>query len=203
MVAVASLRASKKARTRDRIAAVALERFASQGFDATTIDEIAQASGVARRTFFRYFETKEAALFPRRVDQLARFVAALETSDQPPYEAVRAALVLVSEELVANAEDEVAVHRVVTSSAALIAYDRKLDLEWESVIADALSVGQRSAAGKRRAKVIAAAMMGVVRAVSREWLDGGGKGNLTKLGLEAIALLEDGIRDNPPTKRRK
>jgi len=42
---------------------VALEMFAAQGFDATTVDEVAAAAGVARRTFFRYFPSKNDILW--------------------------------------------------------------------------------------------------------------------------------------------
>jgi AcrR family transcriptional regulator len=54
----------RKARdTRARIAEAALELFVTQGYAETTIDQIAEASGVARRTVFRHFETKEGMLF--------------------------------------------------------------------------------------------------------------------------------------------
>jgi AcrR family transcriptional regulator len=50
--------------TREQLAATALRLFAERGFEATTVDDIADAAGISRRTFFRHFPTKEDAIFP-------------------------------------------------------------------------------------------------------------------------------------------
>ena len=50
----------RPATTKDRISEVGLTLFASRGFDDTSIDDIADAAGIARRTFFRYFPSKNA-----------------------------------------------------------------------------------------------------------------------------------------------
>jgi AcrR family transcriptional regulator len=62
-VAEIPLRVQKAKETRSRIADAALDLFVARGFTETTIDEIAQAAGVGRRTVFRHFPTKEAILF--------------------------------------------------------------------------------------------------------------------------------------------
>ena len=46
------------ATSRQDVARAALDLFARQGYDDTTVDEIAAAVGISRRTFFRYYETK-------------------------------------------------------------------------------------------------------------------------------------------------
>jgi AcrR family transcriptional regulator len=58
-----SLRERKRDRTREEIRQAALELFDRQGFADTTIEQIADAADVGRRTFFRYFPTKQSVLF--------------------------------------------------------------------------------------------------------------------------------------------
>ena len=60
---VPPLRENHKARTRQALHEAALKLFAAQGYDTTTIDDIAARAGVSTRTFFRYFPTKESVLF--------------------------------------------------------------------------------------------------------------------------------------------
>ena len=55
----------------------AMELFAARGFDAVTVDAIAAAAGVSRRTFFRYFPTKEDVFFARRREQHDKLSALL------------------------------------------------------------------------------------------------------------------------------
>ena len=67
------LRERKKQETRETIARVALRLFAEQGYERTTLAEIADAANVSKRTIFAYFESKEDILFcdePVFVEQL-------------------------------------------------------------------------------------------------------------------------------------
>jgi TetR/AcrR family transcriptional regulator, cholesterol catabolism regulator len=60
--ATVSLRARKKAATKERIFYEALDLFRQKGFSATTVEEIAEAADVSKGTFFNYYPTKEALL---------------------------------------------------------------------------------------------------------------------------------------------
>ncbi|RKN07065.1 TetR family transcriptional regulator [Streptomyces radicis] len=75
---------SQRLKVRRRLAAAAMELFATKGYEATTVDEIAATAGVARRTFFRHFRSKEEAIFPDHDDTLVRAEAVLEAA--PPLE---------------------------------------------------------------------------------------------------------------------
>lgn len=64
----------------DRLRAAAFDLFVEQGYDATSVDQIAERAGVGRSTFFRTYPTKEAVIFPDHEDVLARIEARLETA---------------------------------------------------------------------------------------------------------------------------
>ncbi|GGV80939.1 MULTISPECIES: TetR/AcrR family transcriptional regulator [Streptomyces] len=84
------LRERKKQQTRQRIAEVAARMFAERGFDAVTVNEIAEAADVAKATLFSYFPTKEAlALDGVGGDDLAGIVAR-RPAGRTPLEALRA-----------------------------------------------------------------------------------------------------------------
>lgn len=196
MDAAPTLRARKKARTRRTLSETALDLFERKGFDATTVDDIAERAEISRSTFFRYFPTKESVLFPHSAKRLSRFRAALRSAGagSAAFETVRRALLEMAELYVANREELVAQHRVVESSASLIAYERELDLQWEAAIANALEREDGAeAAHRRRARVLAGAVMGAIRATLREWFVTGGEGDLVAMGTEALDMLERGV----------
>jgi len=84
---------------RAAVAEQALGLLLRSGFDATTVDDIAKTSGVGRRTFFRYFETKEAVVLwhHEQFGALAARLVSERPSHEPPLEAVHRALVEASE----------------------------------------------------------------------------------------------------------
>jgi AcrR family transcriptional regulator len=87
---MAGLRERKKEQTRQRIAAVALRLFTERGFDAVTVNEIAEAAEVAKATLFTYFPTKESlVLHGVGGDDLAG-IAARRPPGQTFLEALRA-----------------------------------------------------------------------------------------------------------------
>jgi len=71
------LRERKKQKTRDTIIKVALDLFAEQGYEQTTIAEIADAAEVSPRTIFAYFPTKEDIVFCQLPETRERLAQAL------------------------------------------------------------------------------------------------------------------------------
>jgi AcrR family transcriptional regulator len=81
LVTKTPIRDRKTEATRTRIAESGLELFVDQGYAETSIDEIARAAGVGRRTVFRHFATKEAILFDHFV--LRRDLAVQRLQERP------------------------------------------------------------------------------------------------------------------------
>jgi AcrR family transcriptional regulator len=107
MTSELGVRERKKQAARTALTEAALRLFQANGFDATTVNDIAQIANMSPRTFFRYFDTKEDVVFqdaPQQLEALRRFLA-----DRPPSEtnavAMRAALTAFSEVLEEEREE--------------------------------------------------------------------------------------------------
>lgn len=131
------LRERKRQETLTRITEAGLGLFNQHGFEATTIDAIAEAAGISRRTFFHYFKSKDDILLTRTSmgDSLAQ---ALETKrpEAGPVEALREAILAL---LASYAPDElVALDRLMLSSQAVQARKQAIYLQDEKTLSVAL-----------------------------------------------------------------
>ncbi len=85
-------RQRKKTATRDRIRASALRLFREQGYDATTVEQIAAAAGVSHMTFFRYFPAKEDVALSDSYDPLIAGLLGQTPAAWPLRDRIRTAL---------------------------------------------------------------------------------------------------------------
>jgi AcrR family transcriptional regulator len=92
MIAQAGLRERKKARTRASLREHALRLFREQGYQATTVEQIAAAAEVSPSTFFRYFPTKEDVVLQDDMDTRMVEAFARQPRDLSPIAAARAAM---------------------------------------------------------------------------------------------------------------
>ena len=88
-----SLRDHAREAIRDEVAKHAWTLFVTQGYEATTVDQIAEAAGMSRRTFFRYFAGKDELVLERLVASGNLIATALEgrPADEPAWPALRSA----------------------------------------------------------------------------------------------------------------
>ncbi len=190
------LRERKKEATRRALLATANRLFHADGFEATTIDEICEKVGVSRRTFFRYFANKEALVFPHRNERLEHFLGYLRSAppDEKPLETLRRAARAIAPLYMENRAQLVAQQKLIHTSAALMAREREIDRDWEAAMSRAFR--ERAGPGyasELRARVLAGAAIGVIRATMRHWFATDGRDDLDRLGQEALDCLERGF----------
>jgi len=190
-----SRREQKKAEVREALVQAADALFVEQGFEGTTVDQIAERAGVSRRTFFRYFPSKEAIAFPRSEERLEAFRSLLRErfAEQDPLPAVRAACLEIGRMMVAVSGEELARQKVVDASSTLLAAELELYRQWETAIAETVTRDHGDANRKQTGRLFAAATVGVVRSVLRGWFDANAEPDVMQLAEEAFLLLETGF----------
>lgn len=202
------LRERKKERTRQAIIEAAWELFRQKGYDAATIDEIADSADVSRRTFFRYFPTKEAVVFHSSADRLVLLQGLLNDGGSG-FDAVSRACLGIAQHYAENRNDVIEQFKLVESSPALTLWKAEIEQKWTTAIAEAL-VERRTTAETRRARILAGAIFGAIRATLTEWLSDDGRTNLVRLGTQTLDIFsehdpqsfETGVTARVGSKRR-
>ena len=162
------LRERKRQETFQRITEAALGLFKTRGFDATTLDAIAEAAGISRRTFFHYFKSKDDILMSTQTGLGDSLAAALEhrRPDARPLEALREAMLALLE---VYAPDElVALDRMMLSSKAVQVRKQATYLQDEKILAGALR-HHWPQEDPTALRLIAMLSVGVVRIAMENW----------------------------------
>ncbi|GGM57440.1 TetR family transcriptional regulator [Micromonospora sonchi] len=161
---------------RDRLARAAFELFTVQGYESTTIDDITTAAGVARRTFFRHFRSKEDVIFPDHdsvLDRVRWYLGA--SANTEPVFAVAEATRLIFESFMATPEQTLARYRLTREVAALRDREVASVARYERVLSDYLrSRLPNTSEAALAAHVAAASFVAAHNQVLREWLRSGG-----------------------------
>ncbi|SER89093.1 transcriptional regulator, TetR family [Streptomyces sp. yr375] len=176
-----TLRERKKQRTRDALVRAAVELFTSQGYEATTVDEIAEAVDVSQRTFFRYFAGKDEAALALVEMTVARFVAALR--ERPPHEAPMEALrhavvdgwyeINDIVESVVPVETYLRLYRVIESTPVLLAAHLRRAAAVEEDLARVIAEREGlDVDADPRPRLVVAVFSGVMRMTERRWSTG-------------------------------
>jgi AcrR family transcriptional regulator len=184
------LRERKRRQTRQRIIDAGLKLFLANGFDETTLDAIAEAADISRRTFFYYFNSKEEVVlaFQSGSIESLRDTIVSEPPDRPPLDVVRSALL----KLIAgySAEEMIPLDRLMTSTESLRARKQASYVAQEQALFDGLC--QLWPQPKRRAalRVVAMVSIGAMRLAMEAWRQDGSKRPLKDYVQDAFAHLK-------------
>ncbi|WP_406069537.1 TetR/AcrR family transcriptional regulator [Micromonospora sp. NBC_01638] len=172
------LRERKKAATRLALHEAALHLAAEQGIDAVTVEAIADAANVSRRTFSNYFSSKEQALFHGDTMRLHRLLQLIREQpvNEPPWRVLSRAAERVTEEVFGDSEPSwltqrrklrghpgLAPHQV----AAYAAIERELAAELTHRLAEA----EADADVALRSRLLAAAFLAILRVGVQHWVE--------------------------------
>jgi len=166
------LRARKKLQTRLALARAAMRLFEERGYAATTVDDIAAEANVSRRTFFRYFKSKDEAFIVDPAGKLKALHVALAEGppDEPTIAAVRRGLLALTaayfEPDLVRAEARVGAREPAVAAAAL-AYQVKWEDELAREVAIDLGV---DVVTDPRPRILAHATVAIMRAGVAAWL---------------------------------
>jgi len=124
--------------TRAEIVGAAIECFSSRGFDEVSMDDIATAAGVSRRTIYRYFETKDDLIFdaPREWVEVLDATMASRVGGESTRDVYRRALLDVSRHIEADADRVLRAFAILQSSPSLSTRHGRSDAEWTARIVE-------------------------------------------------------------------
>lgn len=158
--------------TQDHITEVALELFATRGFDDVSVDDVAAAAGISRRTLFRYFSSKNAipwADFDAHLDHLRDLLDAAP-SDIPLDEALRSGLLAFNSFDDAETPRHRQRMRVILQTDALQAYSMTMYAGWRGVIAAFVAQRLDLKATDLVPQTVAWTALGVALTAYEQWL---------------------------------
>ncbi len=175
---VTDLRVTRHRQTRDALLSAAIELFDRRGFGQVTVEEIAAAAGVSRRTAYRRFRTKDDILLelPRRwIDVFDAFLAA--HPDLDGIELAEGASLAVSAYIDAHRRETLVGLRALAEAPGLnnasVAHD-----DWHRRVADLLVT---AGLADDDADLLAGAYLGGVNAMLAVWAGSGGERSLVEL----------------------
>jgi AcrR family transcriptional regulator len=191
---VGGLRERKKQKTREAIQREAMRLFEKQGYDETTIEQIAEAADISPSTFFNYFPTKEDVVIFDRYDPIMASMLLSRPADEPLSVTVRAAMQGLA--------------RVIEPDRDIVLARAKLGLEvpalrarfWGEVerardlIAGIIAARSGRDAADFEIRVLAMAIVTVSFEGSLEWIRQDGRGDMMDLATQAMDMVRLGDR---------
>jgi AcrR family transcriptional regulator len=171
------------------IATAAEALFVEQGFEETTVEQVAAAVGMSSRSVSRYFPSKEDMVVGRMIDTGFEVAAALEArpSDEPPWEAMRRALDECLQVIEHDGDTALARAELLATTPALSAAMHQKRDHWKALLVPLLAARLKGQASTRdlRADAIVSAALSCLDVAATAWVNSGGKKPLGAL-MDAV-----------------
>jgi len=164
------LRENKRRSTLDRIAKAGLKLFIENGYEATTLDAIAAASGISRRTFFYYLKSKEDVLLAHEsgdIPLMLRPTFLAQSPEQSPLEAARKTFLILASRY--QTKESILADRILRSTETLRLRKDALHIQMEDVLAEAMYELWPEEAKRPTLRLAAVMAMGTLRFAKENW----------------------------------
>jgi mycofactocin system transcriptional regulator len=184
----------RRSTTWDHISNVAIDLFATRGFDEVSVDDVAEAAGIARRTLFRYYPSKNALPwgdFDAHLDRMRDLLTDFDP-DVPVRDALRTALLAFNTFDEAETERHRRRMRVILETAALQAYSMTMYAGWRAVVAAFVAKRLGTKAGDLVPQTVAWTMLGAALSAYEHWLADESVSLVQALG-DAFDTVSDGL----------
>jgi AcrR family transcriptional regulator len=195
------LRELKKARTRESLRLHALRLFDQQGYDATTLEQVAAAAEVSPRTLYRYFPTKEDLVFADDDDPWVLEVLRHRPQEEPDLVAVREAM-RAAASLLDDEAERAAAHRLrfAMTTPGLRARATAERLGSAEEIARVLGERNDLAEPDLACRAVATAALGAISAALESWAShpSGSMADSISRGIDALIAAAQ-VRPIPMT----
>jgi len=184
------LRDRKRRETSERIIEKGLRLFVKNGYEATTLDAIAEAAGISRRTFFYYFRSKEDILLAAHDSgfrQALKPAMRKESPDQAPVDAARNCLIKLASRY--ETKESIVFDRLMQSTEALRARKEAVFVETEQILLDAMCELWPAPGRRDGLRLVAMVAMGTLRLALDKWKQNDAAQPLAHYIRQSFALL--------------
>jgi len=188
--ATTDLRERKRQLTLDLIAKTGLKLFIENGYEATTLDAIAAAAGISRRTFFYYLKSKEEVLLAHESGNIPRLLRPTflhQSPNQSPLDAARKTFLFFFSDSATT--ESVMADRILRSIETLRLRKEALHVQLEDVLAEAMYELWPDPARRPALRLTAMMAMGALRFAKENWRQEEAAHPLTHYIDEAFDLL--------------
>src|SRR3984893_17554280 len=184
----------KRQQTRERLTRVAMALFLERGFEATTIDDIAAAADISRRSFFHYFASKEDVVFAWHEEFTVALTAAIAArpAGESMLSAAENAIAALAKQL--EPDEAIAMAQLKRDNPALQARDQVKYEKLERALAEALGKRAGHKTERLRARLVAMIATGAMRIGGELWAAEGAREKpeaLVKRTIAAIRAIVD------------